>query len=376
MAEHGSQRDHQYRGRDQHRDHASRPGRPSERSERRRAQGDEPSLPDEIAPEDLDFRARVELKSLSKENADLVARHLAMVSILADDDPELAHRHAMAAAAHAGRLGIVRETSGLTAYRLGDYALALRELRTYRRITGSDEHAAIMADCERGLGRSQQALEFGESVDRSTLTKPARVELAIVMSGARRDLDDLPGARRELEIPELEKDRAFSYSARLFEAYADVLHDLDDPEADAWQRRSRRAAQAWAKHLGGDSAKNNGDGDTVVDLGALIEDAGENQSRENHSPSRRPARDDRHGHSERGGRGGYAGRDGHGHGDRSQHRSHDEHHGHGHDEHRGSGGHGRDEHRGNGGHGRGGRGDRRGHGRGGSSPRGGKNPSR
>ena len=90
---------------------SSRPGE----VRRRRTAGAEPAIPAEIGPEALDFRVRVELKSLSKENADIVARHLAMVAILADDDPELAHRHALAAAAHVGRLGVVRETTGLTA---------------------------------------------------------------------------------------------------------------------------------------------------------------------------------------------------------------------------------------------------------------------
>ena len=37
-----------------------------------------------------------------------------------------------------------------------DDTLALRELRTYRRITGRDDQLPLMADCERGLGRPER----------------------------------------------------------------------------------------------------------------------------------------------------------------------------------------------------------------------------
>ena len=55
-----------------------------------------PLIPHEIQPEDLDMGVRVQLKTLSAENAEMTARHLAMVAYLAEQDPELAHRHAQA----------------------------------------------------------------------------------------------------------------------------------------------------------------------------------------------------------------------------------------------------------------------------------------
>jgi hypothetical protein len=48
---------------------------------------------------------------------------------------------------------IVRETVAITAYALGDFALAVRELRTYRRISGRDDQIALLVDSERGVGR-------------------------------------------------------------------------------------------------------------------------------------------------------------------------------------------------------------------------------
>ncbi len=206
---------------------------------------DEPIVPDEIDPRDLNPAARNELKTLSKENADAVARHLAMAAEVIDENPQLAHQHAIAATRRAGRIAIVRETAAITAYAIGDYALALRELRTYRRISGKDDQIALMVDSERGVGRPDRALEVGRAVDRAALPAAVRVELAIAMSGARLDLGQTDRALQELEIPELDPDRAFEWSPALFAARATVLEELGrDTEAEEWQRRAVLAADA------------------------------------------------------------------------------------------------------------------------------------
>src|SRR5690606_14206567 len=114
-----------------HDDRPRRSSRPPQSSDRRAS--DEPEIPAAITPRDLAPAARNELKTLSKENADEVARHLAMAAALIDDDPALALRHAQAASRRAGRIAVVRETVAIAAYATGDFALALRELRTYRR---------------------------------------------------------------------------------------------------------------------------------------------------------------------------------------------------------------------------------------------------
>ena len=210
-----------------------------------RTRHDDPVLPDEVTAKDLDRIARNELKTLSTENQEIVARHLVMVARLIDEDPDLAHQHAISAARRAGRIGIARETLAITAYATGDYALALRELRTYRRITGRDDQLPMMVDSERGLGRPDRALELGRSVPRSTLPVAVQVELAIAMSGARLDLGDTAAALRELEIPQLDPSTAFSYSPGLFDAYATVLEELGrQSEADEWFRRADIATAA------------------------------------------------------------------------------------------------------------------------------------
>ena len=207
-----------------------------------------PLIPHEIQPEDLDMGVRVQLKTLSAENAEMTARHLAMVAYLAEQDPELAHRHAQAAASRAGRIPVVRETVGITAYFVEDWALSLRELLAHRRMTNSNDHVPMMIDCERGLGRPQRGLELGRTIDRAALSADVRVSLAIAMSGARLDLEQNETALVELEIKELNPNSVFDYSPRLFWAYADTLEVLGR-EADAakWADLAARADKAIAQ---------------------------------------------------------------------------------------------------------------------------------
>jgi len=220
-----------------------RPPRPSDDDSRPRH--DDPPIPDEVEAKQLDKVARGELRTLSKENADWVARHLLMAGRLIDDDPALAHQHALAAGRRAGRIGVVRETVAITAYATGDFALALRELRTYRRLTGRNDQLPLMVDSERGVGRPDRALELGRSVPRAELDVPVQVELAIAMSGARLDLGQPEAALTELQIPQLDPERAFAWSPALFDAYATVLEELGhDDEAEQWWQRSDRATIA------------------------------------------------------------------------------------------------------------------------------------
>jgi tetratricopeptide (TPR) repeat protein len=169
-------------------------------------------------------------------------------ALLIDEDPELAHQHAMSAGRRAGRVAVVRETLAITSYRLGDFAAALRELRTYRRISGRNDQLPMMVDCERGLGRPERALELGRSVDRAGLDTAVQVELAIAMSGARLDLGNPAAALSELEIPQLDPSTAFSWSPALYSAYAATLEELGrQDEADEWWARVDRAAEALAE---------------------------------------------------------------------------------------------------------------------------------
>ncbi|WP_052510823.1 hypothetical protein [Crystallibacter crystallopoietes] len=168
-----------------------------------------------------------------------------MAARLLDDEPELAFQHALAASRRGGRMAPVREAVGLTAYSAGHYGEALREFRTFRRISGSNVHLPVMVDCERGLGRPERALEMAKSEDAAELDAAGKVELAIVVSGARADLGQNEAAVSALEIPQLDRNRAFSFSPRLFRAYADALQAVGrGAEADDWRRQARVAENA------------------------------------------------------------------------------------------------------------------------------------
>lgn len=195
----------------------------------------EPPLPDDVTPADLDRAVRSELASLAKLNAETVARHLVMAGRLLDDDPEAAYIHAAFARERAGRVGAVREAAGLAAYRTGRFGEALAELRAARRIGGDQSLLPVMADCERGLGRPEKALDLAGSPQAATLDAMGRAEMLIVASGARRDLGQPEAAALLLQGPELRPEARREWSARLFYAYAEaLLASGREAEATAW----------------------------------------------------------------------------------------------------------------------------------------------
>ena len=182
----------------------------------------EPDIPEEITGEELDKSLRAELLSLSPENAKVVARHLECLALYADSDPLLAHKHGVAAAHHAGRLAVVRESAGLAAYRAGFYEIALKELRAAHRISGDVTMWPVMADCERGLGNPLKALALAGSPEVKRLAKAEEIEMRIVAAGARRDLGEVDAAVVTLTCRDLSNESA-EWAVRLRYAYADAL---------------------------------------------------------------------------------------------------------------------------------------------------------
>ena len=80
-----------------------------------------------------------------------------------------------------------------------------------------------MADCERGLGRPERAIELGRSEEARALSGDEATELRIVVAGARMDLGQFDQAVVTLQTPELDASKSGSTAARLFYAYADAL---------------------------------------------------------------------------------------------------------------------------------------------------------
>lgn len=213
--------------------HRARPTQPKPDGDDPRFSG--PPIPKEIEAKQLAPEIRGELTTLDKSTADTVARHLVAAGELLDEDPEAALAHARAARARSGRIAAVREAVGIAAYQCGDWAQALAELRAARRMGSRSPLLALIADCERGVGRPERAIELARSPEAAELTGDDADELRIVVAGARSDLGQHEQALAVLSTPSLDPSRSGQTSARLFYAYAETLLALDrKDEALQW----------------------------------------------------------------------------------------------------------------------------------------------
>jgi tetratricopeptide (TPR) repeat protein len=201
-----------------------------------------PELPDDVVADDLDKDVRAELLSLARPVAETVARHLVAAGRLIDDNPERALAHAVAARRLASRIAPVREAVGLAAYHAGEWQTAIAELRTYHRMSGRQTHLAVIADCERALGRPERAIDLYRGADRDGLDRADAIELLIVAAGARADLGQTDAALAMLQIRELNTDSEEGWVPRLRYAYADALLGAGRrDEARDWFARAAEA---------------------------------------------------------------------------------------------------------------------------------------
>ena len=180
-----------------------------------------PRIPDSITDDQVSREVRDELGSLSLDRASTVGRYLIAAELATD--PEQAYRYAQAAKQLAARVGIVREVSGIMAYKSGRWAESLTELQAGRRMTGRNDYLPLMADAERGLGRLDRALDLVHSAEARRLPRATQIELRIVESGIRRDQGLADAAVLALQVPELTDGKQRPWSARLFYAYAEAL---------------------------------------------------------------------------------------------------------------------------------------------------------
>jgi tetratricopeptide (TPR) repeat protein len=200
---------------------------------------DGPELPEGITGKELDRSVLAQLKSLPEKLGQRVARHLVAAGELLDSDPRTAYEHTLAARARASRLAVVREAVGEAAYAAGEYAEALSELRAAKRMNGAHDYVAIMADCERALGRPDRALTLLRNAPRDTFAPPLQAETVIVEAGARRDRGELDAALRTLENAHLNSQSRAPWVARLRYAYADTLLAAGRPkDALEWFHRT------------------------------------------------------------------------------------------------------------------------------------------
>lgn len=189
-----------------------------------------PTLSPDIEARQLAPDVRRELTTLDRNTADFVARHLVAAGELLDDDPAAALEHARAARERSGRIAAAREAVGIAAYRCGDWAQALAELRAARRLGSKSPLLPLIADSERGLGRPERAIELARSPEATQLDGDDADELRIVVAGARSDVGQLDQALAILSTPQLDPTRTGQTAARLFYAYAETLLALGREE--------------------------------------------------------------------------------------------------------------------------------------------------
>ncbi len=158
-----------------------------------------------------------------------------MVARLIDEEPEKAYDYSKVALRLASRVAAVREAAGFAAYANQKFSEALAEFRAARRMTGNTELWPVMADCERGLGRPEKALDMAGAPEVNKLDKAGQVEMRLVAAGARRDMGQLDAAIVTLQSPELASNSVQPWTARLRYAYADALLEAERvDEAREW----------------------------------------------------------------------------------------------------------------------------------------------
>jgi hypothetical protein len=224
----------------------SGPGRARPSQPRQDGAGDDrpqgPRIPDDVDAKQLAPEIRRELITLDKSTADYIAKHLVAAGTLLDEDPQAALAHAQAARTRSGRIAAVREAVGIAAYHCGDWAQALSELRAARRMGSKSALLPLIADCERGVGRPERAIELARSPEAAELTGDDADELRIVVSGARADLGQFEQALAVLASPPPDPTRTGQTPARLSYAYADALLALErKDEALQWFLKAAEA---------------------------------------------------------------------------------------------------------------------------------------
>ncbi len=93
----------------------------------------------------------------------------------------------------------VRELLGLTLYRMGRWAPALKELQAHHDLTSSYDQYPVMADCYRALRRYAEADELWSELRQASPDGEVVAEGRLVAAGVLADQGDLQGAVRLLE---------------------------------------------------------------------------------------------------------------------------------------------------------------------------------
>lgn len=127
----------------------------------------------------------------------------------------------------APRSSTIRELLGLAAYRSGQWDEGLRELRTFRRLTGDLIHTPVEMDCLRGLGRSADVTKAWEMIQSSDISATIQHEARVVYAshlldeGQVREAWDVIKPGRLVASPSMAEMRRWFVAARVALAAGD-----------------------------------------------------------------------------------------------------------------------------------------------------------
>jgi len=142
------------------------------------------------------------------------------------------------------RSSTIRELLGLSAYRSGRWEEALRELRTFRRISGDLIHMPVEMDCLRALGRKEDVTKTWERIQEhdisATVSNEARVVYAsfLLDEGRAREAWPIIKPGRLIASPSPGEVRRWYVAARVALAAGDkdaarrIVAALDEQEPD------------------------------------------------------------------------------------------------------------------------------------------------
>jgi tetratricopeptide (TPR) repeat protein len=146
-----------------------------------------PSRTPRVLPSDIIRELRATARPGKAESA--ISRLERAVELLARGDARAAATEALKAKALAPRSAAVREVLGMALYRLERYREALTELQAYRRMSGRADQNHLIADCLRGVGRPEKAVELAEEALASrSVPLASKAEAVIVAASALADL--------------------------------------------------------------------------------------------------------------------------------------------------------------------------------------------
>ena len=213
-------------------------GAPPRRPSRRSDAPERPELPTD-APVDLPKGVVRELKRQIRgeevRSAALVAMTLAS-DALEDEDGETARPYLEWLRAVAPRSAAVRESLGVALYLTEDYAGALSELQTYRRMTSRPDQNHVIADCLRALGRGTDRIpELVEEMEGDA--PPDRLTEGVIVWGSHlADRGDLAAGRavvrRRAEALDRDDEPIGEHHLRLWYVAGDLAErDGDEDQA-------------------------------------------------------------------------------------------------------------------------------------------------